>query len=61
MTFLYPRIHFFYNRCYFVPPTKFHSGTEAQWAALLEESGFKIVQIYHHGLGAESVIEAEIV
>jgi cobalamin biosynthesis Co2+ chelatase CbiK len=38
-----------------------HTGTEAQWSALLEESGFKIVQIYSHGLGAESVIEAELV
>ncbi|EED17232.1 O-methyltransferase, putative [Talaromyces stipitatus ATCC 10500] len=34
--------------------------TEAQWTSLLEESGFKIIQIYSHGLGAESVIEAEI-
>lgn len=56
MTFLYLSIIFFQ----FLSPTNRDIGTEAQWNALLEESGFKIVQIYHHGLGAESVIEAEI-
>lgn len=56
MTFLYLSIIFFK----FLSPTNRDIGTEAQWNALLEESGFKIVQIYHHGLGAESVIEAEI-
>lgn len=44
----------------FSSPANHNTGTEAQWTALLGESGFKIVQIYHHGLGAESVIEAEI-
>lgn len=56
MTFLYLSLYFLK----FLSPTNRNIGTEAQWTALLEESGFKIVQIYHHGLGAESVIEVEI-
>ena len=34
--------------------------TEKQWRALLEQAGFRVVQIWTYDQGTESLIEAEL-
>ena len=34
--------------------------TEQQWRALLEQAGFRVVQIWTYDQGTESLIEAEL-